>query len=261
MFIFVETIADQGRTASHFYIKYDTVQIFNEILHPVMGKDAILMMICKASEFEQLKVRDEEMDELDELSREYCYLKVWGGAENIHGKVSILIQTYISRAFVKSFSLMSDMQYVTQVSENDKNLFQGKVKTCVHVSSKLQNAARICRGFFEIVLRQGNPILSGRLLEFCKMLDQQLWDNAHPLRQHSSLSAEILDKLENKKLSIDTLKETPADEIGALIRHTRMGPIVKRCAEEMPNLEADVSVQPITRSVLRITIYIHPNFR
>jgi len=105
-----------GRTASHYYIKYDTIQIFNETIHPLMAKDAILMMISKASEFEQLKVRDEELDELDDLSRDYCWLKVWGGAENIHGKVSILIQTYISRAFVKSFSLMSDMQFVTQVS-------------------------------------------------------------------------------------------------------------------------------------------------
>ena len=84
-----------------------------------MAMDGILMMICKASEFEQLKVRDEELDELDYLTKEHCWLKVWGGSENIHGKVSILIQTYISRGFLKSFSLMSDQQYVTQVRKHD----------------------------------------------------------------------------------------------------------------------------------------------
>jgi len=93
------------------------------------------------------------------------------------------------------------------------------------------------------------------------MLDQQQWDNAHPLRQHPFLSPEILHKLETAKISVDTLRETSADEIGALIRHHRMGATVKKCAEEMPNLEADILVQPITRTVLRITISIQPNFR
>lgn len=78
--------------------------------------DQILAMICQASEFQQLKVRDEELDELDDLTKQFCWLKVWGGSENVHGKVSILIQTYISRGFIKSFSLMSDQQYVITVS-------------------------------------------------------------------------------------------------------------------------------------------------
>jgi activating signal cointegrator complex subunit 3 len=82
---------------------------------PVMGMDQILMMISKSSEFEQVKVRDDELDELDDMAREHCYLKVWGGSANVHGKVNILIQTYISRGFIKSFSLMSDLQYVIQV--------------------------------------------------------------------------------------------------------------------------------------------------
>lgn len=106
---------DLGRTASHFYIKYDTIETFNETMCAIMSHDQILMMISKASEFEQIKVRDDELDELDELTEKYCYLKVWGGSENIHGKVNILIQTYISKGFLKSFSLMSDTQYIIQV--------------------------------------------------------------------------------------------------------------------------------------------------
>jgi len=104
-----------GRTASHFYIKYDTIENFNELVSPVMTPDMVLMMICRATEFEQLKVRDEELDELDVLKREYCNLKVWGGSENVHGKVNILIQTYIARGHIRSFSLQSDQQYVITV--------------------------------------------------------------------------------------------------------------------------------------------------
>lgn len=57
------------------------------------------------------------MDELDELSRENCDFAPAGGSENIHGKVNILLQTFLSRGRVKSFSLISDLAYISQVCE------------------------------------------------------------------------------------------------------------------------------------------------
>ena len=48
--------------------------------------------------------------------RESCYTDIKGGAENEYGKVNILMQTHISREQVESFSLVSDMAYVAQVS-------------------------------------------------------------------------------------------------------------------------------------------------
>lgn len=56
------------------------------------------------------------MQELDDLTQDNCYLPVSGGSENLHGKVNILLQTYLSRGSVKSFSLMSDLSYITQVN-------------------------------------------------------------------------------------------------------------------------------------------------
>ena len=47
---------DLGRTASQFYIKYDTIEVFNELLRPVMNESDIIAMLAKATEFEQLKV-------------------------------------------------------------------------------------------------------------------------------------------------------------------------------------------------------------
>jgi len=85
-----------------FYIKYDTIETFTESLLPVMGRDQILAMISKASEFEQMKVRDDEFDEMDDMVRDHCYLKFWGGSANVHGKVNILVQSFISRGFLKS---------------------------------------------------------------------------------------------------------------------------------------------------------------
>jgi len=46
-----------------------------------------------------------------------------------------------------------------------------------------------------------------------------------------------------------------------MLRHPRMGQIVKQCAQEFPLLDMDAVLQPITRTVLRIKLYIHANFR
>ena len=104
-------------------------------------------------------------------------------------------------------------------------------------------------------------MLAGRLLQLSLMLEKQIWDFAHPLKQHKGLSFEIMEKLEMKKISIDTLKETSADEIGAWINHHKQGAHVKRCAEEFPCVQVDVLIQPITRNVLRIKLHILPDFK
>ena len=101
---------DTGRTASQFYIKYDTIEVFNELLKPVMNEGDILAMLCRATEFEQLKVRDDEMDELDDLTHEYCQVPVAGGSENVHGKVNILLQVISNAKFVDELTSLNDFK-------------------------------------------------------------------------------------------------------------------------------------------------------
>lgn len=55
------------------------------------------------------------MDELEEILDNNCEYEVKGGKENLHGKVNILMQAYLSRCKVNSFSLMSDLSYISQV--------------------------------------------------------------------------------------------------------------------------------------------------
>lgn len=54
------------------------------------------------------------MNELDDLHHQ-CEVAAAGGAENVHGKVNILLQSHISRIRVEGFSLVSDANYVTEV--------------------------------------------------------------------------------------------------------------------------------------------------
>lgn len=56
------------------------------------------------------------MTELEELMSETCVMQVPGGVENTYGKVNILMQAFVSRQSVDSFSLVSDQAYVAQVS-------------------------------------------------------------------------------------------------------------------------------------------------
>ena len=61
------------------------------------------------------QVRDDEIEELERILYETCEMQVPGGVENTYGKVNILLQSYVSRQYLDSFSLVSDQAYVAQV--------------------------------------------------------------------------------------------------------------------------------------------------
>ncbi|KAG1665183.1 Activating signal cointegrator 1 complex subunit 3 [Nymphon striatum] len=228
---------DLGRTASHFYIKYDTIDLFNEDLQSFMNEKEIFSMVSKSHEFEQLKVRDDELTELDDLTDMNCEIPISGGSENIYGKVNILLQTHVSRGRIENFSLVSDKNYV------------------------VQNMGRIARALFEIVLKKNWPVMAGRLLTISLVIDKQMWPYEHPLKQFDSiLSSEIINKIQDRNLTLDKLQDMESAEIGDLIHHKKMGSLVKKCAHELPMLSVDANIQPITRSVLRIHLKINAKF-
>jgi len=51
-------------------------------------------MVSHSSEFENIIVRDEEVDELEALIKNFCPLEVKGGPTDKYGKISTLIQVY-----------------------------------------------------------------------------------------------------------------------------------------------------------------------
>lgn len=152
-------VTELGRVASHFYVKHQSMTTFNAAMRPLMGDAALLAMIASSDEFESMMIREDELPELEKLQREACPVEAKGGVENCHGKVNILIQAFVSRARVDSFSLTADMMYAAQ------------------------NAPRIARAVFEIALRRKWAGLAESALTLCVELERRLWAHEHPLRQ------------------------------------------------------------------------------
>ncbi|XP_057988384.1 DExH-box ATP-dependent RNA helicase DExH14 isoform X2 [Hevea brasiliensis] len=226
-----------GRIASHFYIQYSSVETYNEMLRRHMNDSEVIDMVAHSSEFENIVVREEEQNELEMLLRMSCPLEVRGGPSNKHGKISILIQLYISRGSIDTFSLVSDAAYISA------------------------SLARIMRALFEICLRRGWSEMSLFMLEYCKAVDRQIWPHQHPLRQFDKdLSAEIMRKLEERGADLDRLQEMEERDIGALIRYPHGGKLIKQYLGYFPWIQLSATVSPITRTVLKVNLLITPDF-
>jgi activating signal cointegrator complex subunit 3 len=230
------SITQIGRAASSYYIEHETISKFNELLKPKMSKDQILGMICQAHEFHNITIREDEVPELESLMNTACkILPVKGGTENAYGKVNILLQAYLSRVEFKNFALVSDSAYVTK------------------------NASRILRGVLDIALHKGFIDLVNELLQFCKMVDQRLWHDQHPLHQFG-LKPTIMFKLEEKKATLDRLIDMSARDIGRLVSNDRYGDIIREFIFRVPYLSLEASIQPLTRTVSKIRLEIWADF-
>lgn len=203
-----------------------------------------------------LQVRQEELEDLDYLMDTYCEVNVPGGPENVWGKVNILMQTYLSRGYIKSLSLASDMEYITQVFLYSS--ITGRKLILFLIS---QSAARIARSLFDIAVHQNKAILAGRCLLVAQMFEQQIWPFQSALRQFKYLEGPIIQNIEQINLTIDRIREMDEKQIGVMIRNAKAAARVKHCAEAFPLVEVDSIVQPITRGVIRVKLSLKPAFK
>ncbi|GBG24263.1 Activating signal cointegrator 1 complex subunit 3 [Hondaea fermentalgiana] len=235
-------VTDLGRVASHYYIGHGTIEEFNTKLRPGLTDAQVLDLLCHASEFDNLKVREEEISELGKLRKSACAVDVLSPADSPRGKACILLQTYITRSFVRNFTLSSDMSYISQ------------------------NMGRIARAVFEIVLKKRWSGMSEKMLAICTALDKRCWwpPYAHPLRQFvpQFFAAEMVKKLEDRgdSCSLENLVEMDGGEINSMLRHQHLGQKVLRVCRHVPYLQVEAHLQPLTRTILRVSLDIFPDF-
>lgn len=227
---------DFGRIASHYYVSHETIELFNEKLHKDMNENQILQILSDCKEFSNIKVRDDEEKELEILLNN-CPVPCKETIHSPEGKINVLIQSHISESFIKTSSLISDLNYITQ------------------------SVGRIVRAMFEIVLRNGWISMADKLLTLNKCVEKKLWAYYSPLRQFSpTIPWTIMERIEGKKLSIEQIAEMESGELDSMINFRGAEKIVKQCIKHFPSLDLKIIAQPMTRTVLRIQLQITPTF-
>ncbi|KAF2834722.1 Sec63-domain-containing protein [Patellaria atrata CBS 101060] len=242
MIIFNETTEelrskDVGRIASQYYVLQTSIEIFNTMMRPRSTEADVLTMISMSGEFDNIQSRDSEQQELSNL-KEYAPCEVKGGLGTPHAKTNVLLQSYISRARVDDFTLVSDTAYVAQ------------------------NATRICRALFMIALNRKWGHLCLVLLSLCKSIERQIWPYQHPFHQFD-LPQPVLRNLDDKASvsSVEALREMEPAEIGQLVHNHKMGMVISKLLDNFPTLAVEAEIAPLNRDVLRIKLYITPDFR
>ncbi|KAL7424447.1 putative steryl acetyl hydrolase mug81 [Cryptotrichosporon argae] len=234
-------ITDLGRIAAKYYIKYNTVEVFAPLFKSNMGNADIFAMLSQATEFAQIQVRDNEIDELTAImtSRDQCPMEVKGGANTAPGKVNILLQAHISQVYIEDFALVSDAAYVAQ------------------------NAGRIIRALLEIALYRNWAQCSWYLIDLSKSIERRIWPFEHPLAQFSTLQRET--KYNLRRYAEDTevadLVAMDAGELGKLLHmNEQHGAALKSLAATFPHLSIEHKLQPLSHDLLQIVVRATPQF-
>lgn len=226
---------DIGRISSDFYLLNESVEIFNQMINSRATEADVLSIISMSSEFDNVKFRDEESKELDELKDQKIVCEIGPKLESSQRKTNILLQSFISKAMVKDSALSSDMSYIAQ------------------------NAARICRSLFFMGLNRRWGMFTRNMLEICKAVDKQMWPFQHPMNQFD-LQPQIIKQIESKKPTMDHLRELSASELGDLVHNQGMGHKLYKLVGRFPYLLLDVECFPITTNVMRVHVNIEPDF-
>ncbi|CAJ1934944.1 unnamed protein product [Cylindrotheca closterium] len=238
-----------GRVAAHFYIQGESVVIFNESmeLKPFPTDADLLMLVASATEFENVRVRPEEQDELDNLQQK-CPLELEGPINDSVTKTFVLLQMFISRNRPKGFTLISDTNYIAS------------------------NAARVSRAIFEMCLHTNQAGTAIKMCRIAKSIDNQFWWFQTPLRYFDrEVGDTAIKALESRHhgrtmnygtldSTLELLDMTP-EEVGQICRSKKaFGQKIQRMIEFIPNPVVSCRVLPVTQHVLRFQVEIVPEF-
>lgn len=111
----------------------------------------VLHLLCGYTGFENVRVRAEELQEIDLLKERYCPVDIRAPVEEYSGKCCVLLQAYISQANINSFTLISDTNFL------------------------INSAERITRALLEICLLKKYARLARYCLAWCNAINRKIW--------------------------------------------------------------------------------------
>ncbi|KAI3631541.1 hypothetical protein MIR68_010424 [Amoeboaphelidium protococcarum] len=230
------TSNELGRIASYYYIAHESMVTYIKHMDARCGMLELFRIFAMSEEFKFITVRLEERVEMSRLI-EQVPIPVAEPAEDPLAKVNVLLQCYISQLKLELFSLMSDMIYITQ------------------------SAGRLMRALFEICLHKKWAYATSQSLELCKMVHRRMWSVMTPLRQlPGSVDTDILRRLERKEFPWSKLVLLNPQELGELVRNPKAGRVLKDAIQQIPRLDVQASIQPITMQKLKIELQLGASF-
>ncbi|KAK6590966.1 U5 small nuclear ribonucleoprotein helicase [Cryptosporidium xiaoi] len=267
-----------GRLASKYYIDFNTANIFRKRLesigesteielnnHNLKSDFDILEMIGEASEFSGMSVREEEIDELEEIVTDPFVSSVISknkkgiNLDKISTKVAILLITYALRINIKTPTLMMDRIYISQ------------------------NGIRILRYVFELIQLIGFGVCERihRILEWSKMLECRVF-YTHSILRHfvyhnclnkmsyisdshdnifkGSLKLNSIVKLEKYYSTWDLIKDLSFVELKGIV-YSDASKIFDHISYVPYILFKEVFLSPITNKVGKLGIKLFPNWK
>lgn len=243
-----------GKIASHYYVTFDSMAVYNQHLRPTMGDIEAFRVFSFSKEFKNIIVRAEEKLELAKLV-ERAPIPVKESIEEPTAKVNVLLQAYISHLRLDGYAIACDLVYIHQ------------------------SAGRLVRALFEICLSHGWSSLSLRFLDLANMVEHQVWTCHHFLRQLvmskratsqgeplpsplNLVTVKTIQNLERNHLTPEQYFVLSPQELGELSGQggIKLGRALHRMIHAFPRLELKAKYQPIAPTMLSIELTITPNF-
>lgn len=228
----------KGRIAADYYISHQTMSVYSQNMRATMNEIELFRVFALSGEFKYMRVREEEKLELIRLA-ERVPIPVKESIDEPSTKVNVLLQSFISKLKLDGLALAADMVYVTQ------------------------SAARLCRALLQIALSNKWAGLVDKCLALCKCVGRRQWNSQTPLRQFlPSVSEDTLRRIERKDVEFERYYDLTVAELGELLRNPKIGRTVHKLVHSLPKMEIEVrSVQPVTRSMIRIDAVLIADFR
>ena len=227
---------DLGRIASHYYVTYSSMAVYNKHLKPNLSMIDLFRVFALSNEFKLIPVRQEEKLELAKLL-ERVPIPVKEGVDEPVSKINVLLQAYISQLKLSGFDIVTDMVFIQQ------------------------SAGRIIRAMFEICLKKGWAGPMRAALDLCKMVERRMWKSMTPLRQFPRIRGDIITRAERKEFPWYRYFDLDAAELGELIGLPKSGQLIESIVHKFPRLDLQAHVLPLTRSLLKINVTITPDFQ
>ncbi|KAJ2112563.1 Pre-mRNA-splicing helicase BRR2 [Coemansia sp. RSA 922] len=229
-------VTEAGRVAAHFYVGHRSVAAWRTELRAESGPMDVLQAFAHSDEFIQLAVRADERVEVARLA-ERVPVPVRDSADSPAAKAAVLVQAYVARLNLPGFALAADLAYVAAA------------------------AGRIFRALFELSKARGWARAAKESLAWARMVDRRTWAAESPLRQlGKACPPELLRSVERSPMAWARLADLNPAELAELLGAPRAGPLLHKLVHTVPRLGLRAHVQPLTRSLVRVSLRVTPDF-